>query len=84
MSKIVLPGNAYVVARRDGVLLDARPDRCCAQLYTTSAQYQSGVRVYLGPTAPAPLSSRWPGHETPRAGRRSLPPAVARLLLATR
>ena len=27
MSKIVLPGNAYVVARRDGVLLDARHRR---------------------------------------------------------
>lgn len=32
MHKLVLPGNEYVLARRDGVLLDGRPDGSSAQI----------------------------------------------------
>lgn len=38
MHKIVLPGNDYVLMRRDGVLLDGRPDGTSAQLFAVAEQ----------------------------------------------
>ena len=36
MHKLVLPGNEYVLARRDGVLLDGRPDGASAQIFAVA------------------------------------------------
>ena len=38
MHKLVLPGNEYVLARRDGVLLDGRPDGASAQIFAVAQQ----------------------------------------------
>ena len=38
MHGIVLKGNSYVLARRDGVLLDARPDGPSAQIYEVASR----------------------------------------------
>ena len=52
MHKIVLPGNSYVVARRDGVLLDARPDGPSAQVLAT-ARMRDAAKGMLPPPANA-------------------------------
>ena len=36
MHQLVLTGNEYVLARRDGVLLDGRPDGASAQIYAVA------------------------------------------------
>ena len=38
MHKIVLPGNEYVMMRRDGVLVDGRPDGTSQQLFQVAEQ----------------------------------------------
>jgi hypothetical protein len=38
MHQIVLPGNDYVLMRRDGVLIDGRPDGSSAQLFAVAEQ----------------------------------------------
>ena len=38
MHKLVLPGNDYVLLRRDGILLDGRPDGTSQQLYDVALQ----------------------------------------------
>ena len=38
MHQMILPGNNYVLARRDGVLLDGRPDGPSAQMFTMALQ----------------------------------------------
>jgi hypothetical protein len=44
MHQMVLPGNAYVVARRDGVLLDGRPDGPSLQIREMARQRDAAKR----------------------------------------
>ena len=38
MHKMILPGNEYVMMRRDGLLIDGRPDGASSQMFSVAAQ----------------------------------------------
>lgn len=76
MATLVLEGNPYVLARRDGVLIDGRPDGVSAQIFDTAiARERAAARAALGPEAPRSWPDlRWPAHPLAAGHRANHPP----------
>jgi len=53
MAGMVLEGNSYVLARRDGVLIDGRPEGLSAQLFDTAIARERAAAAATGRSAAA-------------------------------
>lgn len=76
MAKLVLEGNPYVLGRRDGVLIDGRPDGVSAQIFDTAiARERAAALAAVGPGAPRSWPDlRWPAHPLAAGHKANHPP----------
>jgi hypothetical protein len=76
MATLVLEGNPYVLGRRDGVLIDGRPDGVSAQIFDTAiARERAAACAALGPGAPWSWPDlRWPAHPLAAGHKANHPP----------